>query len=230
MAEDSAEPGQHAFTVGSLFAGVGGFCLAFRQESFRIVWANEKDTWAAKTYRHNFLETELREKPSEKLSVVAGKLEPVDVLTAGFPCQPFSVAGAKSGFADDRGQAFFEMMRLIREWGAHRPRILLFENVPHLRTHDRGRSFLRIAQEIQASDYWFDPRRSWAVLNTRRHTDIPQNRERLYMAAVSQNHFNLTNFRSLIIRFASLRSAGGIQLFRQIAWARSLGPAHRQEG
>ncbi len=189
-----AHPAKHAFTAGSLFAGMGGFCLAFRQEGFRVLWANEKDAWAAKTYRHNFRETVLHEKPIEDLSVIADSLEPVDVLTAGFPCQPFSVAGTKSGFADERGQAFFEMMRLIREWGSERPKILLFENVPHLRKHDQGRSFLEIAQEIQAADYWFDPRRHWAVLNTRRHTNIPQNRERLYMAALSQDHFGWNGF------------------------------------
>ncbi len=189
-----AEAFTHGCTAASLFAGMGGFCLAFKQAGFRVLWSNEKDPFAARTYRSNFHETELHEKPIEDLSVIADKLAGVDVLTAGFPCQPFSVAGAKGGFSDERGEAFFEMMRLIREFGAARPKILLFENVPHLLTHDRGRSFLRIAQEIQAAGYWFDPRRNWARLNTRAHTTIPQNRERLYMAALSWDRFEMNDF------------------------------------
>jgi DNA (cytosine-5)-methyltransferase 1 len=118
----------------------------------------------------------------------------VDVLTAGFPCQPFSVAGTKLGFNDERGRSFFEIMRLIREFGNDRPKILLFENVPHLLSHDRGRSFNRIAQEIQAAGYWFMPRENATVLNTKIHTNIPQNRERLYMVALSWDHFRTNTF------------------------------------
>jgi DNA (cytosine-5)-methyltransferase 1 len=183
------------YRVGSLFAGMGGFCLAFKQEGFDVAWANERDNFAAQTYRHNFAKTALFHKPIQDLSVVTDDLTPIDVLTAGFPCQPFSIAGAKMGFNDERGRAFFEIIRLIREFGSDRPKILLLENVPHLLTHDRGRTFNRIAQEIQAAGYWFMPNQNTAILNTRIHTDIPQNRERLYMAALSWDHFNTSIFR-----------------------------------
>ena len=182
------------YKVGSLFAGMGGFCLAFAKEGFKVVWANEKDNFAAQTYRHNFPRTRLHHKPVQELSVITDELASVDVLTAGFPCQPFSVAGAKAGFDDERGQAFFEIIRLIREFGTERPKILVLENVPHLLTHDRGRSFNRITQEIQAAGYWFMPQQNTAILNTRVHTDIPQNRERLYMVALSWDHFNTNVF------------------------------------
>lgn len=181
--------------VGSLFAGMGGFCLAFAQEGFKVAWANEKDNFAAQTYLANFPATTLHHKPIQELSVLGDDLEPVDVLTAGFPCQPFSVAGAKMGFADDRGQTFFDIIRLIHEFGNDRPKILLFENVPHLLTHDRGRTFNRITQEIQAAGYWFMPHQNSTVLNTRLHTDIPQNRERLYFIGLSWDHFNTNVFR-----------------------------------
>ena len=88
--------------MGSLFAGLGGFCIAFAKEGFEIAWANERDGFAVQTYRHNFPQTSLFHKPIEDLSVIADDLKSVDVLTAGFPCQPFSVAGAKLGFDDDR--------------------------------------------------------------------------------------------------------------------------------
>lgn len=182
------------YQVGSLFAGMGGFCLAFAKEGFRVTWANEKDRFAVETYRHNFPDTATYQKPIEELSVIDDELVAVDVLTAGFPCQPFSVAGAKLGFNDERGRSFFEIMRLIREFGNDRPKILLFENVPHLLSHDRGRTFNRIAHEIQAAGYWFMPRENTTVLNTKIHTNIPQNRERLYMVALSWNHFRTNTF------------------------------------
>ncbi len=184
--------------MGSLFAGIGGFCLAFSRERFVVVWANEKDKFAVQTYAENFPATTLHHKPIQDLSVVADDLMPVDVLTAGFPCQPFSVAGSKMGFNDegdeDRGKAFFDIIRLLKEFGDERPKILLFENVPHLLTHDRGRTFNRITQEIQSAGYWFMPHQNTAVLNTRVHTDIPQNRERLYIVAMSWDHFDTNTF------------------------------------
>jgi DNA (cytosine-5)-methyltransferase 1 len=183
-----------AYQVGSLFAGMGGFCLAFAKENFKVAWANEKDRFAVETYRHNFPKTAIHHKPIEDVSVIGDELSPVDVLTAGFPCQPFSVAGSKLGFSDERGRTFFEIMRLISEFGKDRPKILLFENVPHLLSHDRGRTFNRIAHEIQAAGYWFMPRDNTTILNTKIHTNIPQNRERLYMVALSWDHFRTNTF------------------------------------
>lgn len=188
-AEDEEKAGRQlpglGFTAGSMFSGMGGFCLGFRLEGFRVAWAVDSDRFAALTYRANFPDTPMIEDGVENLSAADPRLEPVDVLIAGFPCQPFSVAGSKSGFADPRGQAFFEMMRIVREFGERRPKVLLFENVPHLLTHDGGRSFYRVASEIRAAGYWFDPLRSRAVLDAAAHGGLPQNRPRLFMAAVS---------------------------------------------
>ena len=181
--------------VGSLFAGTGGFWLAFAQEGFKVVWANEEDRFAVETYRQNFPATTTYHKLIEEFAVVGDDLCPVDVLTAGFPCQPFSVAGTKLGCDGARGRSFFEIMRLIREFGNDRPKLLLFENVPHLLSHDRGRTFNLITQEIQAAGYWFMPHENTAVLNTRIHTNIPQNRERLFMVALSWDHFRTNEFR-----------------------------------
>lgn len=179
--------------VGSLFAGIGGFCRAFISEGFRVAWANEVDQFAAKTYRHNYPDVHLFEKSISELSVIKDNLEPVDVLTAGFPCQPFSVAGVKKGFSDPRGKLFFEIIRLLKEFGLDRPKILLLENVRNLLTHDSGRAFARITDEIQSAGYWFMPTNS-AVLNTRTHSDIPQNRERLFMVAFSWDAFDYNDF------------------------------------
>lgn len=180
-------------TVASLFAGIGGFCSAFRKEGFRVAWANELDPFAAKTYRHNYPDVKLLEKSIVSLSVIKDQLEPVDVLTAGFPCQPFSVAGDKKGFNDPRGKLFFEIIRLLKEFGRDRPKILLLENVRNLLTHDKGKAFAKITDEIQAAGYWFMPSNS-IVLNTRTHSDIPQNRERLFMVAFSWDAFDFNDF------------------------------------
>src|SRR5438093_904681 len=143
---------------------MGAFCKAFRDVGFDVKWANENDQFAVQTYRHNFPRTKLYAKSIEELTAVADGLTRVDVMTAGFPCQPFSMAGSKAGFKDKRGRLFFEIVRLLAELGPHRPKILLLENVPYLINHDRGRTLGRIVQEIQQAGYWFMPRNNYAVL------------------------------------------------------------------
>jgi DNA (cytosine-5)-methyltransferase 1 len=180
--------------VGSLFAAIGGFCHAFRNIGADVCWANEKDNDASQTFRLNFPEVRHIHKSITNLSVLVDDLEPVDVLTAGFPCQPFSIAGEKLGFDDERGMLFLEIIRIIKEFGANKPKVLLLENVKNLRGHDNGRTFKRIQSEIRKAGYWFGDANS-AVLNTSAHTAIPQNRERIFMIALNQSHFMCNNFR-----------------------------------
>lgn len=177
-------------TVGSLFAGIGGFCSAFEQVGAKLLWANEMDSSACQTYRANYPHVSLHEKKIEDLSAIHDDLLEVDVLTAGFPCQPFSVAGDRKGFADPRGKAFFEIIRLIKEFGSNRPKILLFENVPGLLFHDKGASHAKIVNAVQSVGYWFLPPDCQAILNTIKITRIPQARDRLFMVALSWDHFD----------------------------------------
>ena len=99
--------------VCSLFAGIGGIDLAFKQAGFEIVWANEIDKDACKTYRYNFPNTVLTKCDIRKVS--AEDMPDFDILTAGFPCQSFSICGNKEGFADERGNLFFEIMKIAGE-------------------------------------------------------------------------------------------------------------------
>lgn len=182
------------FTVGSLFAGIGGFCRAFKNVGFDVVWANENDPFATQTYMKNLPEVKLYTQSITELSVIKDAIEPVDVITAGFPCQPFSVAGNKLGFKDPRGKLFFEIVRLLKEFGPNRPKILLMENVKNLQNHNHKKTFNRILDDIQVVGYWFKPNNA-VVLNTKDHTDIPQNRERLYMVAFSWDAFKKNDFK-----------------------------------
>ncbi len=180
-------------SVGCLFAAIGGFCKAFEQAGARVLWANEKDNFARITFVANFPQIRYIHKLVEELSVEKDRLEPVDVLTAGFPCQPFSCAGEKLGFNDERGLLFLHITRLIREFGKNKPKILLLENVQNFRTHDRGRTFKRVQTEIQKAGYWFSEKNA-QLLNTATHTRIPQNRPRIFMVAMSCDHFPCNTF------------------------------------
>lgn len=182
-----------SFKVGCLFAAIGGFCRAFQEVGATIAWANEKDKFAAETFRLNFPQIRYLDKPIEDLTVRGDSLEPVDVLTAGFPCQPFSVAGEKRGFKDDRGMLFLHIIRIIKEFGHKKPKVLLLENVKNFKTHDKGRTFKRVQTEIQKAGYWFTEA-NVKIINTIHYTDIPQNRERIFMVALSCEHFAANKF------------------------------------
>ncbi|SVE42626.1 uncharacterized protein METZ01_LOCUS495480, partial [marine metagenome] len=120
------------YTVGSLFAGIGGLCTAFEKAGCEIKWANEWDEKACLTYEHNF-STKLLEKDIYEITEPL-KLGKVDIITSGFPCQAFSVAGYRQGFEDEkgRGNLFFETARFI---DIIRPKAFLLENVRNLASH-----------------------------------------------------------------------------------------------
>lgn len=159
--------------VGSLFAGIGGIDLGFQQAGFDILWANEIDRDACKTYKLNFPETKLFEGDIRKLD--ASKLENVDIITAGFPCQPFSVCGKQKGFGDDRGNLFFEIMRIA---DAIKPQIIFLENVANLVEHDKGRTFNVIHNELVSRGYYL----RYLVADACDY-GIPQHRTRTYLLA-----------------------------------------------
>jgi DNA (cytosine-5)-methyltransferase 1 len=195
--------------VGCLFAAIGGFCRAFDEVGAAVVWANEKDKFAAETFRLNFPGIRYLNKPIEELTVRGDALIPVDVLTAGFPCQPFSVAGEKRGFKDERGLLFLHIIRIIKEFGRNKPKVLLLENVKNFKTHDKGRTFRRVQSEIQKAGYWFTETNA-KIMNTAEHTEIPQNRERIFMVALSCDHFAANQF-----QFPDPLPAGSLRKVRE---------------
>lgn len=164
----------HQATVVSLFAGIGGICLGFKQAGFKIVWANEKDAAACRTYRYNLGSEYLVEGDIRKIDMA--QLPHADVLAAGFPCQSFSVAGLKKGFDDTRGQLFFEVVRAIE---AIRPPVVFLENVENLMEHDNGRTFQVIYTSLVELGYIL----RYQPMATHEYANIPQTRRRVYIVA-----------------------------------------------
>lgn len=158
--------------VASMFAGIGGICLGFKRAGFNIAWANEIDKYACTTYRKNFGDSYLVE--DDIYNVLDKDIPNIDVLTAGFPCQPFSIAGYQKGFEDDRGNLFFEVLRVIK---AKKPKVIFLENVKNLVTHDNKHTFEVITKSLEEEGYYL----KYKVLNSCKYGNIPQNRERIYI-------------------------------------------------
>ena len=165
-------------SVCSLFSGIGGIDLGFQQAGFDIVWANEMDVAACKTYRHNFPNANLIEDDIRKIAV--SDIPEFDVLTAGFPCQPFSIAGLQKGFKDRDGNLFFEITRIV---DTKRPKIILLENVPNLIAHDNGNTFLVIYNGLAQFGYAV----YYRVLASNDYGNLPQIRKRIYIVAVQED-------------------------------------------
>ena len=163
----------NTYTVGSLFAGVGGICYAFRDANCRVLWANEIDKSSVSTYQLNHKGVPLVE-PRGIEFLKAKNVEHVDILTAGFPCQPFSQAGRAHGFNDPRGRLFFHVTRLLKHI---EPVAYLLENVKTIVQHDNGDTFQIVRSKIREAGYSFIP----FVLNSARFVDIPQGRERIFI-------------------------------------------------
>lgn len=158
-------------TVASLFAGIGGIELGFAQAGFQILWAIEKDHKCCLTYRHNHKEIPLIE--ADICNVDPHSLSTVDVIAAGFPCQPFSIAGRQRGFCDNRGNLFYEVIRFVQ---AIQPRVVFLENVQNLQEHDNGRTFITIHNALVESGYYI----RYRVMRASEYGNVPQIRDRIY--------------------------------------------------
>lgn len=163
----------------SLFAGIGGICLGFKQAGFNVIWANEYDEAACKTYRHNFGDSYLVCEDIRNIN--ADDMPDFDILTAGFPCQPFSVAGRQKGFNDRRGNLFFEIIRIIDK---KRPDIVFLENVANLVQHDGGKTFFVIYNSLAQFGYTV----FYKVMIATEFGNLPQIRKRIYITAFKDDY------------------------------------------
>lgn len=156
-----------------LFAGTGAFSLAFQKTGrVQTVYANDIEKASQKIYEENF-DDELILKDLTTVDIT--DIPSHDILTGGFPCQPFSIAGNQEGFDDSRSNVFWKILEIVRH---HQPQIVLLENVKNLVSHDKGNTFRIITTHLEQLGYHI----KFQVLNTSVITGIPQHRERIYIA------------------------------------------------
>lgn len=168
------------YSIDAFFSGVGGIELGFEQTGeFSVLYANEFDKNARKTYKLNHPNTYLD--GNDIHNVDPASLPDADVIMGGFPCQAFSIAGYRKGFEDERGDLFFELLKMIN---IKKPRVVFIENVKNLITHDKGNTFKVIREALVENGYYI----KWGVLNGKDFGNVPQNRERIYVVGFNNKN------------------------------------------
>ena len=169
-----------------LFAGTGAFTLAFQEtNSVNVVFANDMVEYSKKIYDENFN----HELTLKNLNDIDNEDIPKhDILTGGFPCQPFSIAGLQEGFKDERSNVFWKILSII---DYHKPKCIILENVKNILSHDDKKTFEIIKNNLEDKGYYI----CYKILNTAKITGIPHHRERIYMVCIKSksvfDEFNL---------------------------------------
>lgn len=154
-----------------LFSGIGGIKLGLQQAGFDVIYSNDIDRYCKQTFEANFNE---KMDCRDISDIKSNEIPDHDLLAAGFPCQPFSIAGHKMGFQDPRGSMFFELVRIIKN---KQPKAFLLENVKHLEGHDGGNTFSKM-MNILHDDLGYTV--FFKVLNSKDY-GLAQNRQRIYI-------------------------------------------------
>lgn len=174
-----------SFSFIDLFAGIGGMRLAFERAGGHCVYSNEWNKYSQQTYFANF-----GEQPEGDITQVdAKKIPDHDILVAGFPCQPFSIAGVSkkqslgraTGFEDKtQGTLFFDVCRILKE---KKPKAFMLENVKNLCSHDKGRTFKVILESLEELDYQV----FYQVIDGQNF--VPQHRERILIVGFDRKRY-----------------------------------------
>lgn len=182
---ESIEPNNARFTFIDLFAGIGGMHLGFGQAGGACVYSSEWDKYCQTQYRHNFG----IQPDGDITQVTASTIPDHDILVAGFPCQPFSIAGVskkkslgrETGFMDKaQGTLFFDVARIIKE---KRPRAFMLENVKNLKNHDKGNTWKVIEGTLRDLDYEVFSE----VIDGKGL--VPQHRERIFIVGFDKKRY-----------------------------------------
>jgi len=168
-----------------LFAGIGGIRIGFKKAGFNCVYSSENNPECRRTYKRNFGEW-----PDGDITKVdENSIPDHSVLTAGFPCQPFSAAGRKRGFDDTRGTLFFDILRILSK---KQPDVFLLENVKNLKYHDKRRTLRIMLKNLDELGYKI----SWKILNGK-DFGCPTNRERTIIIGSKTKKFDFGKLKTL---------------------------------
>lgn len=186
------------FSFIDLFCGMGGFRIAFEKQGGKCVFSSDIDKYAQETYFMNFGAV-----PAGDITKIDAKDIPDhDVLCAGFPCQPFSLAGKRLGFEDTRGTLFFDVARILKE---KKPKAFILENVRGLANHDGGKTLDVILTTLKEIGYNF----KYSILNAKDY-NVPQNRDRWYCVGIRSdlnhdiNNFNFPEKKKLVNKLSTI--------------------------
>ena len=161
-----------------LFCGLGGFRIAMQNLGGKCVYSCDNNIEVCRTYEQNFNYNPF----ADITELNSSDLPDYDVLCAGFPCQPFSIAGKRMGFKDTRGTLFFEVARIIKET---KPKIAFLENVSGIVSHDSGNTIEVITNTLDELGYEVNTN----IMNAKDY-GIPQNRNRWYCVAIRRDLYN----------------------------------------
>jgi DNA (cytosine-5)-methyltransferase 1 len=177
-------PIDYDFTFIDLFAGIGGFRIPLQELNGKCVFTSEFNYHAQRAYELNFGEVPFGDITKLDLNIVPKH----DILTAGFPCQPFSISGKQKGFEDTRGTLIYNVFKIIE---MRQPKVVFLENVKHLVHHDGGNTFKIIIKDLEDLGYIV----SYKVLNAS-DFGVPQNRERIIIIGHKTEKFDFTKLKT----------------------------------
>jgi DNA (cytosine-5)-methyltransferase 1 len=177
-------PADFEFTFIDLFAGIGGFRIPMQELKGKCVFGCEFNLYAQRAYELNFGEVPFGDITDLDLNLVPKH----DVLTAGFPCQPFSISGKMKGFEDTRGTLIYNVFQII---ALHQPKVVFLENVKHLVHHDSGNTLKVIIKDLEELGYIVS-----AKLLNASDFGVPQNRERIIIIGHKTKKFDFTKLRT----------------------------------
>lgn len=171
-----------------LFAGIGTFSYVANKNGIECVFANDfvKDSKTIFDANHTHPKLTLK----DMMTLTSNEIPTHDILTAGLSCQPFSIAGAQKGFDDERAKTFWKLIEIIT---FHKPQVVIIENVKNLLSHNKGKTFEQIFNNLQDIGYYV----KYSILDTCKITTIPQHRERVYiMCFRDKDKYNQFHFPS----------------------------------
>lgn len=180
----SKQNNRRTITFSDLFAGIGGIRYGFEAIGAKCVFTSEIDLDCRKTYLLNF-----GEYPNGDITKITTSTIPDhDILTAGFPCQPFSICGKRKGFEDTRGTLFFNILQIAKD---KKPNVVFLENVKHFKYHNGGKTLKTVLHHLEFLGF----KTEWAVLNGK-DFGTAQNRERIIIVGNKQKRFDFSKLKT----------------------------------